>query len=56
MRWEYGLYALGLSVAIAGATSTFATGWYAVAVMVLGLAVFVTGIVVEERRYTATPG
>jgi hypothetical protein len=55
VRWEYGLYALGLSTAIAGATSTFATGWYAVSVMALGLGVFVLGIVVEERRYAATP-
>ena len=56
MRWEYGLYAAGLCISIAGATATFATGWYALAVMVLGLAIFVAGILVEERRYTAPPG
>jgi hypothetical protein len=55
VRWEFGLYALGLVVAIGGLTSTWATGWYALFAVAAGLAIFATGVVVEERRYTV-PG
>ena len=43
------LYAVGLFVMLAGATQTGVEGLVAVAVLVVGLAVFSLGIVLEER-------
>ena len=50
-HWEYAFYAVGLLVTLAGVSSTAVSGWVAFGVMVAGIAVFATGIVVEERRY-----
>ena len=42
-------YGLGLLAMLVGVTSTRVSGWTAVAVGIVGLAIFVIGIVVEER-------
>jgi hypothetical protein len=50
-HWEYALYAVGLLITLAGVSATVLSGWYALGAMLVGIAVFVAGIVIEERRY-----
>ena len=55
VRRAFGMYTVGLLVTLLGVSATVISGWYAAAVVVLGIGIFAAGIVVEERNLAPDP-